>query len=137
MVTEHSGLRVWLRTYCLLALTSLAWACEEIVTPKQFIVDLTISGTVRSENGAPIPNATVLLGKGGYFSLPTTLESVHADASGVYHLIHHFIYYDYCPPPWLVGQAAGFQTSSMEDSRHSPECIATPQVIDITLKPSP
>jgi hypothetical protein len=114
--------------------------CVDWTGPKRFVSDLDVSGTViSSRDGSPIPNATVRLGQGGSFFFPTELEATQADAAAQYRMTHSITYDDEwgCPVLWIVAEAAGFQTSHREDSRHTVECTSTPQTIEVTLDPVP
>ena len=130
------------------AALGLAWlviipltACGEGPTdqPEERTVILVVSGTVTEEpGGSAIQGATVDLGFGGHFSMPTVRKSTVTDASGHYEIVDTLTYAEPCPFQWMQASASGYVgIRGIEDSRVGVLCTTARQTIDIPLAPAP
>ena len=107
--------------------------------PRRVTVNLNIDGTVLSAtDGSVIAGATVTLGSGGRISFPVPLKTVQTTAAGQYAIQHALTYSEgFCPFLWVTAEAAGYVTSSIENSQSGANCLAQLQTIDIALQPVP
>lgn len=130
-----------MRTRLLLCLALVSTAgCDLGLSfgPERTVVTIVVSvqGTViSSADSSLIGGATISFGHGGNFSLPLVDTTVVADASGAYAIQRSVQTYEGECPFWLTAAAAGFETSSHEDSRHQVTCSASTQTVRITLRP--
>lgn len=99
---------------------------------------LRIQGTVSSsQNGAVIAGATVTLGAVVGANTPSVRQSTQADTVGVYGIQDLLTFNNVCPFLWVRAEAAGYVTSSIEDSRFAVACTSQTQTINIILQPAP
>ena len=118
------------------ALIGCEWAAPK---PATVVTNLDITGVVTSSTtGNPIAQATVNLGVGGSFSLPTVLNSRITDAQGRYAINHGFEHPEgECGLVWIQAHATGFQSSNIESSTLRVQCVTTRQTINVALTPQP
>jgi hypothetical protein len=133
MAGKHEALKLGV-------LAALLVACDGFISepqdPEQIVV-LHVVGMVTSEpGGQPVEGATVDLGWGGHFSLPTARVTSITDARGRYEISDTLEYGKRCPFLWMRASATGYsQLWNYRDDRVSVSCVPWMQIINIPLEP--
>ena len=114
---------------------SFVAACGREVTSGT--VEVRVIGTVTSAaDASPLAGATVTLGAGGHFTFPEELATAQTNASGAY-VVERLVAAGSGCRLWVIAQASGHATSSMEATQGTVSCTSGQQVRNLTLEPSP
>lgn len=138
--------RPWLSAHLILAHVILALAlclaaCSALGEDRPGKIQLKVQGVVTSSSGnTPIADALVILGAGGYFTLPGSLDSVATSPEGRYRIERSITdpadTFGGCQY-WLSAAADGFMGTprGSADGAIRVGCTERLQTINIKLKP--